>query len=68
MAQHAISVKDLSFSYGDILAVDDISFDVAEAEVIGFLGPNGAGKSTVVKMLTGQLDAPKRLSHPPWHG
>ena len=39
MAQPAISVKDLSFSYGDILAVDDISFDVAEAEVIGFLGP-----------------------------
>ena len=55
MAQPAISVKDLTFSYGDILAVDDISFDVAEGEVIGFLGPNGAGKSTVVKMLTGQL-------------
>ncbi|MCY3990214.1 MAG: ABC transporter ATP-binding protein [Caldilineaceae bacterium] len=55
MAHPAISVKDLTFSYGDILAVDDISFDVAEGEVIGFLGPNGAGKSTVVKMLTGQL-------------
>ena len=39
MAQPAISVKDLSFSYGDILAVDDISFDVAEAEVIGFSRP-----------------------------
>ena len=52
---HAISVKDLSYSYGDNLAVDKISFDVAEGEVIGFLGPNGAGKSTTVKMLTGQL-------------
>ena len=55
MAQPAILVKDLRYSYGDILAVDGISFDVAEGEVIGFLGPNGAGKSTVVKMLTGQL-------------
>ena len=59
MAQPAIAVKDLSYSYGDILAVDDISFDVAEGEVIGFLGPNGAGKSTVVKMLTGQLTPQK---------
>lgn len=55
MAQSAISVKDLHYSYGDNLAVDGISFDVAAGEVIGFLGPNGAGKSTVVKMLTGQL-------------
>jgi len=59
MAQPAIAVKDLSYSYGDILAVDDISFDVAEGEVVGFLGPNGAGKSTVVKMLTGQLTPQK---------
>ncbi len=59
MAQPAIEVKDLSYSYGDILAVDDISFDVAEGEVIGFLGPNGAGKSTVVKVLTGQLTPQK---------
>ncbi len=52
---YAISVKGLSYSYGDNLAVDNISFDVAPGEVIGFLGPNGAGKSTTVKMLTGQL-------------
>lgn len=55
MASPAISVKDLSFSYGDNLAVDGISFDVAEGEVFGFLGPNGAGKSTTVRLLTGQL-------------
>ena len=52
---HAISVNNLSFSYGENLAVDHISFEVAEGEVLGFLGPNGAGKSTTVKILTGQL-------------
>ena len=51
----AILVNNLSFSYGDNLAVDNISFEVGEGEVLGFLGPNGAGKSTTVKILTGQL-------------
>ncbi len=46
---------NLTYRYGDLLAVDHISFEVAEGEVLGFLGPNGAGKSTTVKMLTGQL-------------
>ncbi|MBN2048151.1 MAG: ABC transporter ATP-binding protein [Anaerolineaceae bacterium] len=55
MTQAAISVKNLTYRYGANLAVDHISFDVAQGEVLGFLGPNGAGKSTTVKMLTGQL-------------
>ncbi len=38
-----------------IVAVNDISFDVSEGEILGFIGPNGAGKSTVIKMLTGIL-------------
>ncbi len=38
-----------------IVAVNDISFDVPEGEILGFIGPNGAGKSTVIKMLTGIL-------------
>lgn len=55
MSQPAISADNLTYSYGQLLAVDHISFDVGESEILGFLGPNGAGKSTTVKMLTGQL-------------
>jgi len=55
MAGDAIIAQNLVYSYGQLLAVDDISFKVAEGEILGFLGPNGAGKSTTVKMLTGQL-------------
>ncbi len=47
-----ISIKNLCRSYGPIVAVDNISFDVGKGEVLGFLGPNGAGKSTAMKMLT----------------
>ena len=36
-------------------AVDDVSFEIAEGELVGYLGPNGAGKSTTIKMLTGIL-------------
>ncbi len=46
-----IRVKDLRRSFGPIKAVDGISFDVSQGEVLGFLGPNGAGKSTAMKML-----------------
>lgn len=55
MTQAAIYADNLTYRYGDNLAVDHISFEVAPGEVIGFLGPNGAGKSTTVKLLTGQL-------------
>ncbi len=46
-----ISVKNLRRTFGSIIAVDDISFDVETGQVLGFLGPNGAGKSTAMKML-----------------
>ena len=46
-----ITVKDLRRSFGPIVAVDGISFEVAKGEVLGFLGPNGAGKSTAMRML-----------------
>ena len=41
--------------YKQILAVDDISFQIEKGEIVGYIGPNGAGKSTTIKMLTGIL-------------
>ncbi len=55
MAQTIISAKSVSKRFGDIVAVDDISFDVKKGEIFAFLGPNGAGKSTTIKMLTTML-------------
>jgi len=55
MAENSIIVENLTYRYGDLLAVDHISFEVDAGEILGFLGPNGAGKTTTVKMLTGQL-------------
>lgn len=51
----AIVAENLTYKYGDLLAVDHINFNVAKGEIFGFLGPNGAGKSTTVKMLTCQM-------------
>ncbi len=55
VAGNAIVAEELTYSYDDLVAVDQVSFEVAEGEILGFLGPNGAGKTTMVKMLTGQL-------------
>ena len=52
-----ISVRGLTKSYGDLRAVDDLTFDVEAGKVTGFLGPNGAGKSTTMRMVIG-LDRP----------
>ena len=49
----AIEVRRLSKRFGDVTAVDEVSFSVASGEVFGFLGPNGAGKTTTINMLTG---------------
>ena len=49
-----IDVDHLSKRYGDLRAVDDVSFSVARGEILGFLGPNGAGKTTTIRMLTGR--------------
>jgi len=50
-----IKINDLSKSYGDVKAVESISFDLHHGEVVGFLGANGAGKSTTLKVITGYL-------------
>ncbi|HEV8333238.1 MAG TPA: ATP-binding cassette domain-containing protein [Steroidobacteraceae bacterium] len=50
-----IEISHLSKRYGQLTAVDDISFNVEPGEVLGFLGPNGAGKSTTMKLITGFL-------------
>src|SRR5246127_5241853 len=47
-----ITVKELTKRYGRTTAVDQISFEVAKGQVVGFLGPNGAGKTTTMRMLT----------------
>lgn len=48
-----IEVNHLTKKYGEIRAVDDVSFEVKKGEILGFLGPNGAGKTTTMRMLTG---------------
>ncbi|MDP4152676.1 MAG: ATP-binding cassette domain-containing protein [Bacillota bacterium] len=52
-----IEVRNLTKRYGNKLAVNDISFDVNEGEILGFLGPNGAGKTTTMNIITGYLSA-----------
>ena len=47
-----IEVENLTKKYGDIKAVDAVSFEISRGEVFGLLGPNGAGKTTIIKMLT----------------
>lgn len=50
-----LAARNLTRRFGNLVAVDDISFEVEPGTVLGFLGPNGAGKSTTMKMLTGFL-------------
>lgn len=51
-----LEASHLKKSYGNVLAVDDLSFRVQEGEVFGLIGPNGAGKSTTMMMITGLLE------------
>ena len=52
-----IEINNLVKRYGSKFAVDDISFKIAEGEIVGFLGPNGAGKTTTMNILTGYLSS-----------
>ena len=51
-----LSVSGLSKRYGDIVAVDGISFEVERNEIVGLLGPNGVGKTTTINMILGVLE------------
>ena len=48
-----ITIQGLTKRFGDVLAVDGLSFEVDQGTVVGFLGPNGAGKTTTLRMLLG---------------
>jgi len=51
----AVRIENLTKRFGDFVAVDNVSIDVAPGEIFGFLGPNGAGKSTTIRILCGLL-------------
>lgn len=53
MKKNVVEVRNFEKNYGERKVVDNLSFKVAEGEIVGLLGPNGAGKSTTIKMLTG---------------
>src|SRR5688500_2517096 len=52
---HAVWCRDLRKTYGEVVAVDGLSFEVARGECFGLLGPNGAGKTTTIEILEGLL-------------
>src|SRR5229473_2339532 len=62
-----IEVTHLTKYFGPILAVDDISFGVAQGEIVGFLGPNGAGKTTTIRILTSYLPATSGIARVATH-
>ena len=56
MLNNIIEIKELSKSFGEIKAVDDLSFSVKQGELFAFLGVNGAGKSTTINIICAQLE------------
>ena len=63
MMENTVEVADLTKYYGDLMAVDSVSFEVAKGEFFGLLGPNGAGKTTIIRMLTGVIRPDRGAAH-----
>ncbi len=61
-----LKVSNITKTFGGIVAVNDLSFEIHEGETLGFIGPNGAGKSTVVNVLSGYLDADSGQDRNEW--
>ena len=61
MAEPIITVKEFSYNYGKLVAVDNISFAVTSGQIFSFLGPNGAGKTTTINVLTTLLPVQKGI-------
>ncbi len=55
MSEAVIEIRHLSRHFGQLVAVDDVSFSVERGAIFGLLGPNGSGKSTIIRMLLGIL-------------
>ena len=53
----SISIRNITKRYGAQLALDDVSVEISDGQVVGLLGPNGAGKSTLMKVVTGIIKA-----------
>jgi ABC-type branched-subunit amino acid transport system ATPase component len=51
-----LELRGLTRRYGDLVALDDLSFTVAEGQMFGFVGPNGAGKTTAIRIVLGVLE------------
>ncbi len=56
MPENVIETHSLGRRFGDVIAVEDVTFEVQRGELFGLLGPNGAGKTTLLRLLTGQLE------------
>jgi ABC-2 type transport system ATP-binding protein len=54
-SEHPISLDEVGRRFGDVVAVDDVSFAVAQGTIVGLIGPSGSGKTTIIRMLTGTL-------------